>query len=65
MTRQNIQNPFDIEINHFFKSSIFSSPTTKLTRIVSFLEVLDVAQPLKDILLSIHQIQIKSTNKRQ
>ena len=64
MTRQNIQNPFDIEINHFFKSSLFSSPT-KLKGIVSIFEVLDVAQPLKDILLSIHQIQIKSTNKRQ
>ena len=64
MTRQNVQKPFDIEINHFFKSSIFSSPT-KLKGIVSIFEVLDVAQPLKDILLSIHQIQIKSTNKRQ
>ena len=65
MTRQNVQKPFDIEINHFFKSSIFSSPTTKLKGIVSIFEVLDLAQPLKDILLSIHQIQIKSTNKRQ
>ena len=64
MTRQNVQKPFDIEINHFFKLSFFSSPT-KLKGIVSFFEVLEVAQPLKDILLSIHQIQIKSTNKRQ